>query len=184
MTKKQLYIILSGIAIVILLGFLPDNGTRPNMLVQKDKEDVYNLTLKIQNVVQASAENQTSLSQGFNILNSQTENSTSDIEKRLIAQTQIHFKDAGIPLKIKSAPEFMLYSYKDGEEVKWIIWLDKNFTDASDLTANFPAEGSMVLTERFLSYTETEPLVRGYLIEDGVAKIVVSTTPVFVEVEK
>ena len=37
----------------------------------------------------------------------------------------------------------------------------------------------MMLSERILQGTETEALVRGYLVEGGVAKILITKTPVY-----
>lgn len=182
-TKKQVYILISSIAIFLLIGLLPDNGPRPAVLVKQDQENISNLTEKTLALVVASAEKNTELSYSFAMFSQDFIYKDTSIENMFLEQMKKHFQNASIPLRIESSPEFVLYSFKNGEDTEWIIWLNENFTDASDLTANFPTEGSMVLTERFTQEGEVEPLTRGYLIENGVAKIVVSSTPIFVTVE-
>jgi len=184
MTKKQISIVLGGILIVFLFGLLPNSGVRPEILARKDLAVVADLTLQVENLVSESANAQTSLSQSFANLShnlNYKKNSAGDI---FLVQMKDHFENAGIPLRIESAPEFMLYSYKTNDEVKWIIWLDPMNTNEHDLTANFPATGSLARTERFINPNESEPLKRGYLIEDDNAKILVSIEPMFISIEK
>ncbi len=183
-TKKQAYILISSISIFLLIGLLPDNGPRRAVLVRQDQENISNLTEKTLSLVVSSAEKSTELSYEFALLAKDFSYKDGSVEDMFVKQMKKHFQNASIPLRIESSPEFVLYSFKNGENTEWIIWLDENFTSSSDLTANFPAEGSIVLTERFVREGEVEPLTRGYLIEDGVAKIVVSDIPVFVTVEK
>ncbi len=183
-TKKQTFILLGCLVVILLIGLLPDKGSRPTILVQQDRENISDLSAEIKQLVIDSAENNLELSYSLALMSQNFLYKDGSIEDIFLKQMESRFKGAGIPLRIESAPEFVLYSFKNGDDVEWIIWLDENFTDASDLTANFPAKGSMVRTERFLSYTEIEPLIRGYLIEDGSAKILVSTTPVFISIDK
>ena len=183
-TKKQTLILISCIAIFLLIGLLPDHNPRPTVLVEQDRENISELTEKIQELVVTSAANNLELSYSFALLSQNFTYKEGSIEDMFLNQIKDRLENAGIPLRIESSPEFILYSFKNGEDVEWVIWLDENFTDASDLTANFPIKGSMVRTERLLKAGETEPLKRGYLVEYGVAKIVVSTIPVFVTVEK
>lgn len=183
-TKKQTFILLGCLVAILLIGLLPDKGSRPTVLVEKDRENISELSTDIKQLVMDSALNSIELSHGLTLLSQDFLYKDGSVEDMFLGQMKNRLQGAGIPLRIESAPEFVLYSFKSGDDVEWIVWLDESFTDASDLTANFPAKGSLVRTERFLKAGETESLKRGYLVEDGVAKILVSTIPVFISIDK
>lgn len=89
--------------------------------------------------------------------------------------------------KLPSVPYVFAYKleYPTGEYA-WIVWYDDGTTEprvGDDVTVVIPVDdplADMLLSERFLLSSETDPLIRGYLVEGGVAKILITKDPVFV----
>lgn len=89
--------------------------------------------------------------------------------------------------KLPSVPYVFAYrlEYQNGNYA-WVVWYDDGTTEprvGDDVTVVIPVDDPMVdmlLSERFLLASETEPLIRGYLVEGGVAKILITKDPVFV----
>lgn len=117
--------------------------------------------------------------------------SMSDIQMNLLDQARRRLDGAGVALKIPTIDGVNLYSMQGGEGYGgyfWVLWLSPEKKESlygnPDITINFPVEDPsvmMVRTEKFLVDGEDEPLVRGYLIENGFAKPTVGPSPVFVE---
>ncbi len=95
---------------------------------------------------------------------------------------------AGSPFVSKMPSQPFVFAYKleyPARNTAWILWYDDGSTGprvGEDVTVVIPIDdptNDMMLSERILQGTETEALVRGYLVEGGVAKILITKTPVY-----
>lgn len=94
----------------------------------------------------------------------------------------------GNPTVTKLASPFSVFSYRlsylDGHTA-WIVWYDDGtgVAPTTDITVTFPVgetPHNVVMTERLLQPSESEPLTRGYLIEEGIANVTIASVPIFV----
>lgn len=114
-----------------------------------------------------------------------------DKEWSLLASAQINNFLGGAPMVQKMFGDPYIFSYKltyEEGRVVYIIWFDNGGDEniGADTTVDLDVstmnpQTEVILTERLLGAGETEPLVRGYLIDDGGhTKITITSTPIFV----
>ena len=97
---------------------------------------------------------------------------------------------SGAPLVEKLPSATFVFAYKltyPTGEIRWIVWYEdweKGPLVGPDTTITLPvgerAAGAVIMSERLLQVGETEPLLRGYLVENGIAKLTITRTPIFV----
>lgn len=104
--------------------------------------------------------------------------------------TQLHTYMSNISTitKIPSDPNVFVYKldYIHSNNSVWVTWYDDGGTaplTGNDITVALPMpqqQEGIVLTERIIQKSETEPLVRGYQVENGEVKFTITRIPVFV----
>ncbi|MCA9356532.1 hypothetical protein KC852_03355 [Candidatus Nomurabacteria bacterium] len=189
--KEVLFVILGAAILLFAIPYKPAESPvhgRPTTNIS-DYEETVN---EILSVVTLSAEINEPVGTLFEeYYATHSSASMSDIQMKLLDQARRRFDGAGVALKIPTVDGVSLYSMQGGEGYGgyfWVLWLSQDKKDNlygnPDITINFPVEDPSVLmvrTEKFVVDGEDEPLVRGYLIEDGFAKPTVGLSPVFVE---
>lgn len=113
-----------------------------------------------------------------------------DKEWSILVNTQMQKYFSGNPFVTKIPGDPFVFSYRlnyaDGSVV-YVLWFDHggNKVVGDDVTididvSDMDIKEDVVMSERFLQPGETEPLVRGYLLEENMhAKVLVTETPIF-----
>lgn len=181
--KKVLQIVLSILVIVFCVFAI----TKGQFITEKDR-------IKDADVVESFVKFNLLTHDGMNLSESVPTFSGKDKIWSQGVSSQIEKYLSGAPYVYKMSGDPYVYSYKligkDGN-VSFVVWFDNGGDEniGSDTTVSIYV-GEMqnlkdvVITERLLGAGETEPLVRGYLVDENkYAKITVTERPVFVYVK-
>ncbi|MCA9353636.1 hypothetical protein KC842_02075 [Candidatus Nomurabacteria bacterium] len=192
--KEAFLGILGAVLVIVAIGVAPlekikNSSTNKGEVGVSDYEKTVNEILSVIALSSEVNEPVGSLFEEYYSTHSSSDMSVA--EKNLLDQARRRLDGAGVSLRIPTVEGVNLYSMQGGDGYGgyfWVLWLSEErragLVGNPDITINFPVEDPSVLmvrTEKFMVDGEDQPLVRGYLIENGFANPTVGPSPVFVE---